>query len=222
MPVIATNLTSGANTGPTDSISPAANQLIIVAIRNAVSSGTPNVPTVSGCNLTWTQIATRHAGANTLNRITFFRGLGSNPTPGALTFDFAGQTQAQGWNWSVDQFENIDTGGTNGADAVVQSASNDANTSNLTVTLGAFGHTDNATYGFAYQNAYNTVSPGTGFTQLGSTSGGNGQALAIFANSNKTSVAFNATGSSFYIGMAIEIKFKEPVVGGGAFLQHFL
>lgn len=151
----------------TASISPTANRLVILTVRNAFSTG-PNTPTVSGAGMTWTQITTA-VDAGNIRRVTMFRALAASPGSGALTIDLAGQSQIN-CNWSISEFSGIVTTGTNGADAVVQSNTNTANATNtgLTVTLSAFGSTNNASHGVCIKNASNVPVAGSGFTELAS------------------------------------------------------
>src|SRR5260221_1561104 len=102
MAVAITNLTSGTagsvSSVNTASISPAGNKLILVSVGNMVNSGTVNIPTVSGDGLTFVQINTQRGQSNTWCT-TIFRAMVASPSSGALTIDFAGQSQAGGIIW---------------------------------------------------------------------------------------------------------------------------
>lgn len=153
----------------TASFTPTANRLVLAAILTTHGSATPNEPTASGNGLTWVSVAS--VPFNTVgtprSRLTVFRAMGAAPTAGALTFDFAGQTQ-QVFGWSVTEFDGVDTSGTNGSGAIVQAATNAQNTvaTTFTVTLGAFADANNGTYGAFGIDAQTAITVGSGFTQI--------------------------------------------------------
>jgi len=61
--------------------------------------------------MTWTQIATRRdTSSDGTRRVTMFRALNASPGSGALTIDFAGQSQAN-CAWSLDEFSGTDKSG---------------------------------------------------------------------------------------------------------------
>jgi hypothetical protein len=69
---------------------PPTNGLLICFTQSRVSSGTANVPSVSGNGLTWVQIATVITG---VRRLSLFAADLSGSSAGVTTFDFSGQTQ---------------------------------------------------------------------------------------------------------------------------------
>jgi hypothetical protein len=213
--VSATNLTS--NTGSsassfnTASISPASNALILVSVRSNVGS-TVTTPTVSGASMTWVQItATQVAGAADI--IYLFRGLSASPGSGALTIDFSGQSQDQ-THWIVDQLTGVDTGGTNGSGAIVQSNVNSvSSTTTISVTLSAFGSTSNATYGTIGRNAATAVTAGGSFTQLAQNATNQRAIQSEWAASPQTTVNWTTGSNTDSFGaIAAEIK-ARPSTG---------
>ena len=99
-----------------------------------------------------------------------FRAMGASPSAGAVTIDFAGDTHL-GCAWSIVEFAGVDTGGTNGSAAVVQSNNNreDGDSDQaLSVTLASFGAADNRPYAAfaANRNAATTWVPETDYDQL--------------------------------------------------------
>lgn len=119
MAITQASLTSGSSTAnqtsyTTASITPTGSRLVIVSVTNAGDDGV--APTLSGNGLTWAQIDTQTFDVIG-KRLTVFRSMGASPSTGAITIDFAGNTQA-GCAWSVFEFDGIDTGGTNGSAAV--------------------------------------------------------------------------------------------------------
>lgn len=151
----------------TASYTPNANRLILAClyINETTGGGTPPVPTLSGNGLTWTLVATSTTGTV---RACIFRAVGSAPSIGALTIDFAGNTEND-LQWIIEEFTDINIGGTNGANAIVQSATNTAsNPSSLTVTLGAFSNAINPTFGLvcSRNGPGPLTTPGDGFTEI--------------------------------------------------------
>ena len=163
-----TNATSYA----TASVTPASNALVLIAVASILTGSVPPAPTLSGNGLTYVQVATVAFSTIAASRVrlTLFRALGASPSAGAITIDFDTEIQAA-CAWAVSEFSGVNTGGTNGSAAVVQSATDrvndDATQQTLTVTLAAFADAvNNATYGTFSQSANNLFDPGTGFTQI--------------------------------------------------------
>lgn len=158
---------SAATSYATASVSPVANALTILAVASQFA-GTSNTPTATGASMTWAQIATG-ADATNNRRVTLFRALSASPGSGAVTIDFAGQSQSNA-AWSIESCTGTDTSGTNGSGAVVQSgtATHDSGTSStgLTVALSALGSANNATYGMVRANGGSAIVAGSGFTAL--------------------------------------------------------
>ena len=200
----------------TASISPSTDKLLIVDVAADPAAANDNVqPTLSGCGVTWVAVASLvgvGGDGGTWARQTMFRSMGT-PTTGVLTISFSATQEAV--RWSVCEKGNVDTGGTNGSAAVVQSATGTSTSTTCTVTLSAFGNANNATHGAFHREGEATgvtQAPGTGFTEeteLESdlTGGYYGYLHTIYRNDNDTTVDSTASdaldGTS---GIAIEIK----------------
>lgn len=222
MAITATLLGSGADTAAADpfttatTITPSANRLVLVSFL--VVAGTLRTATLTGCGLTWEEVVTDpfFTEASPLWRVGVFRSMGASPSTGALTFDFTGSIT--GFSWSAIEFDGVDTGGTNGSAAIVQavaSSSIDAGTSH-SVTLAAFGHANNATYGAFGVNKNEDITPGSGFTE-GHDLGHASPTARVFSEyqiGNDTSVDCSWTTSGAAGGVAVEIK---AAAAGGAF-----
>ncbi len=191
----------------TPSLSLSTDALELCWVASQVSGGTPNTPTVSGASRTWTQVAT----ILTNNwRTTLFRSLAA-ASSGAITIDFAAQTQTNA-KYSFTKWDGVDTSGTNGAGAVVQSATaNNGDTSNtgVTVTLAAFGSANNAAHAFNANSTGAAVTVGSGFTFLLNDTG-------LFTDTeewklNDTTADFTWS-SQTVTSNAIAIEVKEAVV----------
>lgn len=217
MAIVGALLTSGsdpvdATSFTTASVTPTANALIEVDVMNAATlTGDLGTPTLSGNGLTYVQIATMpwRSNASPTRRVTRFRAMGSAPSAGAITIDFAGLTQID-CLWSVKEYTGIDTTGINGSGAIVQSATNfdDAiTTTSITVTLASFGDATNNVASIV--EAHSNVGPNTpegGYTELSDSDEGSRSMATAYLIGQDTTPSYSwATGSS--VGaIATEIK----------------
>ncbi len=209
--LIAEKSTTPASSYNTSSISPAANNLILLAVTARRADSTqPVAPTVTGNGLTWVKIAeiAWDTGGTSRKNTFLFRAMGASPSPGAVTINFGTQNITLP-NWEIDQASGVDTSGTNGSGAVVQSAVNkDETNASVTVTLAAFGNANNATYG-AFASDDNTLggfTAGSGFTRLSTIDGSTTTAGGTeWKTANDTTVdgSFSTTAIG---GIAIEIR----------------
>lgn len=220
--VSATNLLSNgsatdASSYATASITPSANRLYLATVSSRTGiTVNPNQPTLTGAGLTWDVVDTvvYDDTSSSRRRLTTFRAMGSG-SAGALTFDFGGQTQTSA-DWVVDELQNVDTSGSNGAGAIVQHVTNFDDTgtaTTLTTTLAAFSSSSNATYGAAgFGNPPNASTAGSGFTKLGDFQEGEGgsRVTSEFKATNDTTVDMSfAAGGEIGI-IALEIKVFTP------------
>jgi hypothetical protein len=201
------HLTTGSSTNnvssySTATIAPTAKALVLAWVTSTGSS--PAVPTVTGCSLTWVQVASFGGSGQ---RLTLFRAMGAAPTSGSVSISFgAAQT---GCAWSIVQFSGVDTSGSDGAGAVVQSAANNATgITSLTVTLGAFADPNNATAGGFASNINAAASAGSGFSYIS----GAGYATPTahidteWRGDNDTTVDMSFPSSANAAGIAAEIR----------------
>ena len=91
--------------------------------------------------------------------------MGASPSSGAITITFGANQSNCGW--SLNEFDGIDTGGTNGSGAIVQAVPNTvASGTSLTITLSAFGNANNGAMS-AFCIADNlAVTPDSGWTEM--------------------------------------------------------
>jgi len=146
------------STYTTVSVSPSDDALQIFIIGSEDSDTVPpDIPVISG----FTTVAT--TVLSTSRRLTMLRRLEASATSGTLAITFA--TDPQDWiHWEMYELSNVDKGGTNGADAVVQSDSAlPASAETCSVTLNAFGSTNNATVGSVKTTSTRTFVAGSGF-----------------------------------------------------------
>lgn len=169
--------------------------------------------------MSWTQVATR-VYTGTGRRVTIFRGVSASPGSGALTISF-GSTQDQ-CLWTVIEWDGLITTGTNGADAVVQSAGGEVAGTSFTINLSAFDDPNNAAFGFIYINDTFGVSvtPGSGFTELVELNNVH-TIQAQWKDTSDTTVDWSNGESKNWVGLALELAVK-PSSGGGSFLYNML
>jgi len=146
---VARNLTTGGGQNNntdyvTASILPTSNNLILAWVNSGrADSMDPAVPTVTGCSLTWVEVATivYDTAGTTHRRLTLFRALGAAPTEGKVRMVWpATQDRA---SWSIIEFSGIDISGSDGSGAIVQSVTGSSKTSPISITLAAFGDAAN-------------------------------------------------------------------------------
>lgn len=225
MAITKTNLTSGVNTTDatsfqTANITPTANRLVLLAVLSTIASTTPNEPTASGNGLTYVKVATVtfHTIASPWSRLTLFRAMGASPTTGRITMDFGGQTQGS-CNWSVTEFDGINTTGTNGSGAIVQSATNyaDASAGALTVALASFGHVDNATFAAFASGLNGSFTPNGSLSEIHDVATSSPAATLetcwLAGNDTAPDATPNTTGDLG--GIAVEIKSSTASDTGG-------
>ncbi len=153
----------------TASISPTANRLEVIDTVSLDTSGLnlgapPSSITSSG--LTWVNIDSQLYVVSTFNvYVSRWRAMGAAPGSGAVTINFAtGQTDIL---WSVQESSSeVDTSGTNGSGAFVQTVKNTGTGTALTATLAAFGSTNNVGLAAFAADGSGTFTVGSGFTQL--------------------------------------------------------
>jgi protocatechuate 3,4-dioxygenase beta subunit len=161
------NLTN-QNVYTTAAIAPAPNTLVTIAVMSHRSSA-PISPTVSGGGMaSWTLVAS--VDFDTLSvphrRLSIYRGMSASPGSGPITFNYS--SQVSNVEWIVSQWTGVETSGINGAGAIGQSGSNQADAgTGLSVALSPFGSAANVAYGvFGVSSQVLAVNPGSGFTEI--------------------------------------------------------
>ncbi len=209
-----TLLTSGTNAVnqkiyTTAGIAPGPNALVTIAVLSHRSSGAIS-PTISGGGMSaWTQVASVDFDTLgfPLRRLTIFRALSASPGSGPITVSFS--ANVSNCQWIISQWDGVETGGVNGAGAIVQSGLNRANAgSGLTVTLGAFGNANNAAYGvFGVNKNVPAITPGAGFTKIDEQPSGENTPGDLLAEWAVNRSAINATWTNLRGGaLGVEIK----------------
>lgn len=212
--ILKDGVVSSASSKATASWTPTAGRMYLVTLvtRTGITAD-PVQPTASGNGQTWTVVASVvfDTTSSSRRRVTVFRCIAASPSAGALTFDQGGQLQTS-WEWNIDEVTGMDTSGTNGAGAIVQSVTNidsSGTATGITGTLAAFGSVNNGTYG-AFGNgnpAGGGFTAGSGFTFTCNQSiGGESQISVEYKTTNDTTVDMtSSTGGEIGV-IAIELK----------------
>ena len=209
------NLTNGASvtsgtTYNTASVTPAGSALLILSVYSCGTSATPAAPTITGNGLTWVQINSLilDSTAGKYQRISWYRALDVAPSAGAITITHA--TSCQACSWSVDQFTGVDTGGSSGSSAVVQTASGQAASGAWQfLQFGSpFSDPDNILFASHGHGAQEGMTPCSGFSELCDRSNGKatspGQLETVWAYGYEN-MTFGWSTGSHYAAIAIEI-----------------
>ena len=222
-PIVPNKLSSGATTTDatsyTASIVPMqANSLIAAAIMSRRNPA-GNIPTMTGNNVTWTQIATENIFFANF-KLTVFYAQSPFLQAGLATFDFAGQTQ-QDIDWSIVEFMNVQNVGLPSpyVQSILAKDDTGAPGSSLTLTFAKpfRNNIRNVTFGAFIIDGTSTITPGPGFSQLDNQSSG-ARLVTLWRpggrSDNQVRCDFGAAAHS--IGIAIEIP-AEPVYAGPSF-----
>jgi len=162
-----TTATNTTNASPwvTASITPAANRLVLAYVGVVGTATAASTPTLSGCGLNWVVVAT--TGTNAVHENVLFRAMGASPTAGAVTITST-VTSPTRCNWSISEFDGVDTSGTDGSGAIVQSITAKPTTVSSVSTAFSAGITaGNGTFGGVDINVSEAFTAGTGWTALG-------------------------------------------------------
>jgi hypothetical protein len=228
MAVAFSNLTKGNNNNvsgssfTTASVTPTTNDLILLSVSARRGDSTnPTTPSVTGNGLTWVQIGTDlqfdTAGSS---RKTFFlfRALGT-ASAGTIVINFGAQTITNA-TWIVDDVSGIDTSGTNGSGAIVQTNSHATQTGAQTsesVTLSAFGSSNNYAYGvFSNDTGNNSWVVGSGFSLVISSPDSNSMDNISEDKINTTTVNATFTNVAGVNSGVIAVEIKAAAVAATA------
>ena len=156
MAITFTSLARGYSSSPssitTSSISPTNTRMVYVCVNSINVGATPNIPTISGLSQTWTML--RSDLFWVAGRCTVFYAKMSTPGTGTLTIDFGGQSQAYGATYQIVQGNaDVDNGGTNGINSIVQSVFNQGYSNISNAIMASFSDANNAALGFVVSAA---------------------------------------------------------------------
>jgi hypothetical protein len=150
----------------TASVTAHANKLITIAIMSSRAAAATQTPAVTGFGKTFVSVGniTFNTTATPRSRISIFRTLLASDQTDDVNIVFA--NSHDGIAWALREWDGVVTTGADGADAVVQFATNRANGSGtLTVTLATIV-AGNATYGAFGLDSGTTVTEGGQYAPL--------------------------------------------------------
>lgn len=235
--ITATNLvtaesdTDSTTTYTTGTVTYGANELVLawVSVR-AASAITISGVTLSGASGTWTEIDSQATGAGGTGQLKAFRCLNGTGGSGAVTISVASAgVTITGCHWSFVKVTGVDTSGTNGSGAVVQSvkandATNDATFDGL--ALATFTSSRNRGVGGFAVHLTVDVTAGGGWTEIAQTTGASAPAHTLetaFGALNDPSPSWTWTGNNTTkCAILVELKVlpitgTASVDGAGAF-----
>lgn len=192
------------STYTTASIAPTANRLVLLAVTSR-GAGAEEIPVPTGNGLTYVEVLSVASG--TAIRCTVFRAMGASPSAGAVSIPFGSAQTA--CVWSIVEYDGIDTGGTNGSAAVVQSigGSGIGTAGNADFTNPFGDAVNNGTYSaIAHANAADTIVEAT-FTEMSDTNTESALALQVMWKIGEDQTpAPTWAGSVDFAQVAIELK----------------
>lgn len=160
MAIVGSTLVSAVGAATTGSVTPGANSLVVAAKVVANSGGDPShLAPGNAWGVVWVQIGTTIDAPGGLIGISLWRGMATSPTAGTVTWSDEGADS--GSCLSIVQFSGVDTSGSQGSGAIVQSKTAASNT----VTLNSAIIAGNATFG-GFAGSGTLMVPGSGYTQL--------------------------------------------------------
>src|SRR6266540_1648296 len=208
--------TSGTSFTTSGSVTPAANKLYLITANARVSTGSvnPPEPTITAFGLTWVLVNKTDYDASGADRQSahVFRSMGGSPSSGTIQANY-GSFTCNVFEIVCDEVSGVDTSGTNGSGAIVQSnfVVTASGVFSADVTLNAFADaTNNAAYGMITHASTNseahTVDASGGYSALANT------AVTLTATLTEYKVGQDLTVSGSWVtgsrggGVAIELK----------------
>lgn len=189
-------------------------QVGLIYTHHQNNPSAPATVTLVGNGLTWVQIATEvmDVSGSGNGRLTLFRSMKATaPSAGVVTVTHS--TSVHGCYWIFGEIDGLNTGGTNGSAAIVaaniKTNQGDDTSVNLTVTLDAFDHADNRSWGgFCVTNRDVAITPSSPQVELAQI---NGAAEAKTLQSEwepdgqDTTISCSWSGQSEVVGVAVEL-----------------
>ena len=190
----------------TASVSPT-DEVVLVAVSTFESStNQPDISSVSGLGLTWTEVGSVLHDSTGGDRGTTFLWVGKGtPSTGAVTISFTSSVRRCAW------IVTDVTGADSGAGTIVQAYTNSTNQSgsSATGTLSAFADaTNNGSFlcvGIQVSGTTDIGTPEAGWTELAEANQSYGRIAAAYKVGEDTSPSYSWTGSGKYGIIAVEI-----------------
>ncbi len=206
--ITANPLTVGSINGgsaTTATITVPANHLALMWV--AQNSGSAGVPSLTDSSRTWAMEKTQLLG---IKRLTLFRSLEPVDTVSAITIT----SQPTVFVWSVVEYGNVDTSGSQGSGAIAQSVTKSNSTAGTaaSITLVPSSETSSATVGaFLMSWIGRPLFAGTGYTFSGSSSCNLICAQPEFRNDFAQIVDMTWSIKSPWVGIAAELRANQSV-----------
>src|SRR3990167_3960965 len=157
---------------------PAANELILVAVSMRNNSG--GDPTVSGNGLAFVQVAKSSNGRIPVMSTYLFRAMGSSPTSGQITVNTPGNSNPV---FAVaSKFNGVDTSGTNGSGSIEAFVTNNAGTTDNDDMKTAITSLTNNTWAYSagyHRNTNFTLPSGESAISINNISGTGGDTVYL-------------------------------------------
>ncbi len=214
MPITRSTLTASGTTTDaasfaTASVAPTANEVVMLAISNTITSGVTAPTSVTGNGITYTKAVEKVIGTRA---VSIWWGVSASPSAGAITIDFGANIQTT-CAWDVEQ-----TTGASNATPIAQSqtGSGTAAIGSLTAPLSAFSDiTNNLGFYIAQHGANEATNPATSWTEIQDMALGTPAAAhetAFISGGSALNPQPTWTTSAAYAMAAVEIA--VPVAGG--------
>ena len=229
-PISFTSLTTDAISpstfGPfaTAVITPAANTLTLACINFNYSAGSGPTAynlSVTGCGLTWVQVARQDyfgSSADPNSNAALFRAVGPAPTTGALSINSGAPVGMDGASWAIVSVPGADVSN-GGANAIVQavfSATDGATAvTSKTVTMGAFTGREHATFAMVATTLSTsplTATPTSGMTELGDVSSAWNAMETHYHNGNRSPLTATMSAAALISLLGVEINAAVPII----------
>jgi hypothetical protein len=202
------NDTTAATSYSNTSWTPPTTGIIVVFVETRDDGfSSPATPTMSGNNLTWTQIGSTLDCDGAGNGLSLFAADAAGATTGATTVDFGSNIQVH-CVASFFQVTGVDISG-GIASAFVQTPTNTGTGTEGTITLAAAGASDNRPAACFWHVIQESTTPRTNWTELDDMTG-SGQVRGVETQYRDDAFETTASGSwstsADWAGMAAEIK----------------
>jgi hypothetical protein len=216
-----THLADGSDDGVANPLTTPAyafknNTLYLVSISARIASGTLQTTGLTGGGLTWVKVAEVPSGGGSVALSLWRAFVTSGATTGALTITL--NSPATSMKWSVDEVTGVDTSGTNGSGAIVQSTTDSLGSGTQTAgALAAFADpTNNAAFSVLQKVSLETanVDATPGWTKLGEnfTTVSPAQSIhSAWKTGQDTSIVWTWATSGVYRDINVELKVGAPV-----------
>jgi hypothetical protein len=192
----------------TGSVSPTGDAVVYAVFQSSLASNPAAPATVSGNGLLWAEEETVAWHNDGDRRMTVFRALGATPSAGSITASWGAVTQTS-FVWTVVQCIGVDTSGTSGSGATVQSVSTAVTgATTLTNTLAALAESTSVHLAFVGLNGNKATTPDADFAELSDVSVGTGPSgLESEWAANQTAVT-PTFGSTNAASISLEVRFE--------------